>query len=178
MMTRIMNNSRFIDRNKQNTTEKIDRRKNKMSKTLKIGINRTKLAIALVLLCAAFSFSAMAQDNSNEPLDAEAVSALIGELKEGLPNLIDDEAQVEAIAEKWNAREDLAGKSKAQILKMLFADVKSVAEDKETQDNIWKSWGGRGKKQRRNSGRDTSKAGNSLGSGHASASDSGDPGIY
>lgn len=73
-------------------------------------------------------------------LNAEAVTALLDKLKEGLPDLIDDEAQVEAISEKWDAREDLVGKPKAQILKMLFADVRSVIKDKETQDNIWSNW--------------------------------------
>jgi hypothetical protein len=75
-----MNNFRFIDRNKQNPTVKAGRRKNKMSKTFKIGINWTKSAIALALLCAVFSFSAMAQNNPNKPLDAKAASVLIQEL--------------------------------------------------------------------------------------------------
>jgi len=91
-------------------------------------------------MCSVLGFSATAQTNSETPLDAEAVAALIEELKDGLPDLIDDEDQVTAITEKWGAREDLAGKTRAQILKMLFADVKSVIEDKETQDGIWTSW--------------------------------------
>jgi cold shock protein len=111
-----------------------------MSKTFKTKFNWTKLAIALVLMCLVFSFSAMAQNTSNDPLDAEAVAALIEELTDGLPDLIEDEAQVTAITEKWEARKDLAGKTKAQILNLLFADVKSVIEDKDTQDNIWKNW--------------------------------------
>ena len=80
------------------------------------------------------------QTKPKELLNAEAVTALLDKLKEGLLDLIDDEAQVEAISEKWDAREDLVGKPKAQILKMLFADVKSVIKDKETQDNIWSNW--------------------------------------
>jgi CspA family cold shock protein len=114
---------------------------------IRSGINWTKLAIALVLMCLGFSFSAMAQNTSNDPLDAEAVSALIQELSDGLPDLIEDEAQVTAITEKWEARKDLAGKTKAQILNLLFADVKSVIEDKDTQDNIWKNWVEEGKSE-------------------------------
>ncbi len=37
-----------------------------MSKTFKIGINWTKSAIALVLLCAVFGFNAMAQDDRED----------------------------------------------------------------------------------------------------------------
>ncbi len=37
-----------------------------MSKTFKIGINWTKSAIALALLCAAFSFSVIAQDDRED----------------------------------------------------------------------------------------------------------------
>ena len=90
-------------------------------------INWTRLVIASLLMCVMLSFAAMAQSNSNQRLDAEAVSALIAELKDGLANLIDDEDTVTAITEKWDAREDLAGKTKSQILSLLFADVKTTA---------------------------------------------------
>ena len=63
-------------------------------------IGWTKLIIALALLCALFNFSAMAQDNSDEPIDEEAAAALVEELANGLPDLIDDEAAVAAITEK------------------------------------------------------------------------------
>jgi hypothetical protein len=113
-----------------------------MSLTFKTGINWTKLAIALALMCSMFSFSPMAHTKQEGPLDAEAVSALIEELTDGLQDVIKDEDQVAAITEKWDAHEDLVGKTRTQILKLLFADVKSVIEDKETQDNIWASWTG------------------------------------
>ena len=75
-----------------------------------------------------------------ERLDADAVSALIEELKDGLPDLIEDEAQVSAIIKKWDKRKDLEGKTRSEILKLIFADLKAVVKDKESQDNIWKSW--------------------------------------
>ena len=111
-----MNDFRFTDRSKQNTTGKTDRRKTKMN--IKLGINWTKSGIALALLCAVFSFSAMAQDNPNKPLGQEEVEALINHLKEGLPELIDDEDAVNEIVEKWENREDLAGKIGEQVLKI------------------------------------------------------------
>lgn len=104
------------------------------------GISWTKLVLALLLICVIFSFAAMARTQHEAPLDADAVSALIDELKDGLANQIEDEDTVNAITEKWDAHEDLAGKTKSQILKILFADVKSVVADKQTQDSIWASW--------------------------------------
>jgi hypothetical protein len=76
---------------------------------IRLGINWTKLIIALALLCALFNFSVMAQDNSDEPLDEESVAALVEELANGLPDLVENEDQVTAITEKWVAHEDLAG---------------------------------------------------------------------
>ena len=109
---------------------------------IRTGINWTKLVIALALLCAVFGFSVMAQDNSDEPLDEGSAAALVEELANGLPDLIEDEEQVTAITGKWEAREDLAGKTRTQILGLLFADVKSVVRDAEAQKNIWDTWNG------------------------------------
>lgn len=110
--------------------------------SIRTAISWTKLIIALALLCALFNFSVMAQDDSDEPLDEDAVSALVEELANGLSDLIEDEGQVTAITEKWDAHEDLAGKTRAQILGLLFADVKSVVRDAKTQKNIWDTWTG------------------------------------
>ncbi|MEP6903127.1 MAG: hypothetical protein ABJA66_15350 [Actinomycetota bacterium] len=99
-----------------------------------------KLVIAFLLMFGLFGFSAMGQDNSKQLLDDEAVTALVDELKEGLPDLIEDETQVTAITEKWDAHDDLAGKTKAQILNLLFADVKAVVADEETQNSVWAGW--------------------------------------
>lgn len=44
---------------------------------IKSAINWTRSpVIALTLLCAVFSFSAMAQDSSNKPLDVENLSKM------------------------------------------------------------------------------------------------------
>jgi CspA family cold shock protein len=113
----------------------------KMINSGKTKFNWTKLAIALALMCSLFGFSPMAHTKQEGPLNAEAVSALIEELTDGLQDVIEDEDQVAAITEKWDAHEDLVGKTRAQILKLLFEDVKSVIKDKETLDDIWASWG-------------------------------------
>ena len=74
-----------------------------------------------------------------KPLDADAATALADSLKEGIDADIVQAESLEAIDEKWRVR-SLAGKTRTQILTMLFADLKSVVTEKETQDKIWESW--------------------------------------
>lgn len=93
-------------------------------------------------MCLVFSFSAAAQTKDDQPLDAEAVSALVDELKEGLPEFINDEEKVTAITEKWDAREDLAGKTRYEIIKLFRDDVDSVETDKKLVLRIWHKWVG------------------------------------
>lgn len=104
--------------------------------------NWTKLKIASLVMCLVFSFSAAAQTKDDQPLDAEAVSALVDELKEGLPEFINDEEKVTAITEKWDAREDLAGKTRYEIIKLFRDDVDSVETDKKLVLRIWHKWVG------------------------------------
>ena len=111
-----------------------------MLRKFKSKTNWTKLVIASLLMCLIFSFSAIAQNNANEPLDDEAVSALVDELKEGLSEFIEDEAKVTAITEKWDAREDLAGKTKYQIIRLLIEDVRLVITDQKLSLKIWHKW--------------------------------------
>ena len=107
---------------------------------MRVRMNWTRAAIALALLCAVFSFSVAAQDNSKKPLDAEAASALRQELIDGLPDLIEDEAQVTAITEKWKARRNLAGRTREEILETLYLDTESIISDPDLRDSIWKAW--------------------------------------
>jgi hypothetical protein len=75
-------------------------------------------------------------------LDAEAASGLVQELAEGLSDVIEDEEQVAAIREKWNARRNLAGMSRPKILEALYADVGSVVKDEQVLQSIWDAWTG------------------------------------
>ena len=75
----------------------------------------------------------------DKPLDQDAVSALIDDLQASLGDAIDDEDVIASIGDKWAAR-DLAGKTRSQILAILFTDVKSVVKDQKTLDKIWASW--------------------------------------
>lgn len=100
-----------------------------MNRTSKTGINRAKVIVALVLFCLAFSFQAIAQTNSDKPLDAKSLAALVEELKGVVSKSAPDEKDAKLVAEKWDKRKDLAGKTKSEVINLLYADVKSVIKD-------------------------------------------------
>lgn len=84
---------------------------------------------ALLLLCSMFSLSAMAQTDSDKPMDAKSLTALIAELKEVVSKNTPDEKESKLVAEKWDKRKDLAGKTKKEVINLLYGDVKSVIKD-------------------------------------------------
>jgi hypothetical protein len=108
-----------------------------MNRISETRINWTKLIIALVLLCSISSFSAMAQTDSGNPLDAKSLTALVEELKGVVSRTGLDEKNVALVAEKWDGRKDLAGKTKKDVINLLFEDVKSVIEDSGVQYQIY-----------------------------------------
>lgn len=73
------------------------------------------------------SLAAQAQNNPDKPLDAKAVAALVGQLKEVVSRTSPDDAAM--IAEKWDARRDLVGKRKKEVINLLYGDAKSVIKD-------------------------------------------------
>ncbi|HMT07795.1 MAG TPA: thiol-activated cytolysin family protein [Pyrinomonadaceae bacterium] len=75
-----------------------------------------------------------------KPLSEDELSGLLDQLKEGLAELVGDEEKATAIAEKWDAREDLAGKTRRQVLELLFNDLGSVVVDKAVQNRVWAAW--------------------------------------
>src|SRR5689334_14785474 len=88
-----------------------------------------KSALALGLLSLIFSFSATAQTNSDKPMDAKSLKALVGELKEVVAKNTPDEKEAALVGEKWDRRNDLAGKTKKEVINLLFEDVRSVIKD-------------------------------------------------
>jgi hypothetical protein len=99
-------------------------------KVFKTKINWTKLVIAFVIVCSVSSFGVIAQTTPAEkPLDAKSLSALIEELKGVVSRTAPDEKDARAVGEKWDARKELAGKTKGEIINLLFEDVKSVIKD-------------------------------------------------
>lgn len=107
-----------------------------MQRTLTTRINRTKCIAALALLCSLFSFAAFAQTDADKPLDAKALAALIAELKEVVAKNTSKANEAAMVNKKWDARRDLAGKTKRAVINLLFTDVKSVIRDAGTQYQI------------------------------------------
>lgn len=108
-----------------------------MIKTSETRINWTKLVAALVLLYSISSFGAMAQTDSDKPLDAKSLTALVEELKGVVSRTELNEKNAALVAEKWDRRKDLAGKTKKEVIKLLFEDVKSVIKDSGIQYQIY-----------------------------------------
>ncbi len=88
----------------------------------------------------AFASNAVPTATPERPLTEEELSGLLDELKEGLTDLVGDENAATAIAEKWDAREDLAGKTRKQVLGILFNDLRTVVTDKGVQNSVWAAW--------------------------------------
>lgn len=98
-------------------------------RTFKKEINWTKLIVALAIVCSVFSFGAIAQTNPDKPLDAKSLAALIEELKEVVSKNTPDEKDAILIGEIWDKRKDLGGKTKKEVVNLLYGDVKSVIKD-------------------------------------------------
>lgn len=108
-----------------------------MNQTINRKFNRVNL-IAALFLCSIFSFSIIAQDNPlTEQQLTNLVSGLKGALQENL-QVIEGKGgkQYTAITQKWDARQDLAGKSKSQVIDLLYQDVKSVVTNSEMRYQI------------------------------------------
>ncbi len=123
-MTLNANNSRLFDWKAERL-----RRKNIMFKT--------KLIIALIILCSMVSFSVIAQTDDAKPMETNALTALVKELKGVISRTELDEKKSASVAEKWDKRQDLAGKTREQVIDLLYEDVKSVITNKGTQYQIY-----------------------------------------
>jgi hypothetical protein len=67
------------------------------------------------------------------------VEKLLDDLAAGLEPFIADENLLAAINDKGRKR-DLIGKTRKQIVDLLFEDVKSMVRDERTLDRVWKRW--------------------------------------
>lgn len=98
---------------------------------------KIKLVTAFGLLCTVFSFAAIAQTDSDKPMDAEALAALVKELKEVVSKNSPNEKESALVAQKWDKRKDLAGKTRSEVIDLLYDDVKSVIKDSGIQYQIY-----------------------------------------
>ena len=83
----------------------------------------------LALMCSVFSFGVIAQTNSDKPMNAKSLAALVAELKEVVAKNTPDEKEAAAVAVKLDARQDLAGKTKKDVINLLYGDVKAIIKD-------------------------------------------------
>src|ERR1043165_4470457 len=100
-----------------------------MKRTSRTIVNWTKLILAFALLCSVFGFSITAQTNDAQPLTDTARAALVEELKEVVAKSTPDEKDAALVAERWDKRTDLKGKTKKEVINLLFEDVKAVIKD-------------------------------------------------
>ena len=86
---------------------------------------RTKTALmslsllAMLLWCSMPGSSVRAQTNSDRPLDAAALTALVGELKEVVEKSTPDPKEAAAVSARWDGRTDLAGKTRKEVVNLL-----------------------------------------------------------
>jgi hypothetical protein len=90
-----------------------------------------------MFICSICSFSIIAQTDGGKPLDAKALTALVEELKGVVARTEPDEKKSAMVAEKWDKRQDLAGKTREETIELLYEDVKSVITNSGTQYEIY-----------------------------------------
>jgi len=93
--------------------------------------------ILTVCLMAISAPSASAQTRSDKPFDARSRTALVEELKGIVSRTELDEKNAAMVAEKWDMHKDLAGKTKTQLVDLLYVDVKSVIKDSGSRYQIY-----------------------------------------
>ena len=108
-----------------------------MKRTPEKGNRWTKLMAALALLFSISGSGAMAQTDSGKPMDAKSLTALVGELKGVVARSGAEGKDAALVAEKWDARKDLEGKTKKEVISLLFQDVRAVIKDSGTLYQIY-----------------------------------------
>ncbi|HMT07793.1 MAG TPA: FISUMP domain-containing protein [Pyrinomonadaceae bacterium] len=86
-----------------------------------------KKYLYIILALVVLAFPAAAQ---NAVLNAQQLGNLVvglkGALKENLTPIANGQASYTAITQRWDARRDLSGKSKKQVIDLLYTDVEAV----------------------------------------------------
>jgi hypothetical protein len=95
----------------------------------------TKHVISHLFLLAIGSVLVLGQQES--PLTASSRTALVEELKGVVSRTEPDEKRSAQVAAKWDRRSDLEGKSKGEVIDLLYEDVKSVITNSGTLYEIY-----------------------------------------
>ena len=104
---------------------------------MKIKIRPIKLLNTLLLLCVIGSFNAIAQTSAEKPLDEKQLADVIENLKEIVNKNSPDKNDAKKVFKKWEKRKDLVGKTKSDVIELLYDDVKSVIKDSGIQYQIY-----------------------------------------
>jgi hypothetical protein len=87
-----------------------------------------------------YTETAIPPATSAKPMETKARNALIEELKGVVTRLSPDKNEAKTVAERWDQRKDLAGKTKSEVIDLLYDDVKSVIKDSGTQYLIFSTF--------------------------------------
>jgi hypothetical protein len=87
------------------------------------------MGVATLVICMAFVIGAFAQAKVERPLSTTARHNLISELKEVVANTVPDGPAAASLAAKWDRQRGLTGKTKRQLIDLLYADLKTVIDD-------------------------------------------------
>ena len=105
-----------------------------MKRIFQAKINLKRLTAVLAVVFSVFGAGASAQ---TKPLDAKSLAALVEELKGVVARTELDEQKSASVARKWDARRNLSGKTKKQVIDLLYADLKTVITDSGTRYEIY-----------------------------------------
>lgn len=70
-------------------------------------------------------------------MDTKALANLIKEFKGIVSKASPEKNEANLVSEKWDERKDLAGKTKSEVIELLYNDVKTVIKDSGTQYQIY-----------------------------------------
>ncbi|MEP6945866.1 MAG: hypothetical protein ABJA02_08115 [Acidobacteriota bacterium] len=107
-----------------------------MNRSSRTGVKTTLAAIAAAFICTVFTFTVNAQSDTGQPLTATKLEALVQELKGVVARAAPEAGEAAMVARKWDARRDLTGKTKLDVINLLFQDVRSSVKDSGTQYQI------------------------------------------
>ncbi len=104
-----------------------------------VEVNKMKKTTLLLAFIFVLAVTVPAQTTPEKLLTHAEAEAVVEEAARGIMDVTGDEALLDAIAEKWEAQE-IEGKTRAQILRLLFADVQAVIKDPAIRTKIWRAW--------------------------------------
>lgn len=107
-----------------------------------LGSDRTKLVTALVLMGLMFSFgvTAVFSQTPEKILTATETATLIRRAAELTVATTQGAFNTSDIFDRWGERDDLEGKTRTQLFRLLFSDVQAIITDPAVRTQIWKSW--------------------------------------